>query len=66
MAADPVSIRSEFDIFVKKPIQSSILETTEGANKPIAPIDQSDLEFVIPSETTHTLIWTLSYMFEVK
>jgi hypothetical protein len=50
MAAEPVSISSEFDIFAKKPEQSSILETIEVPYKPIAPIDQNDLEFVITSD----------------
>jgi hypothetical protein len=50
MSVETLSISSEFYVFAPKPDQSSILETTEVDNKPIAPIDQSDLEFVIPSD----------------
>ena len=38
-----MSVSSEFDIFA-----SSVLETTEIKYKPIASVDQSDLEFLIP------------------
>jgi hypothetical protein len=39
---------SEFDIFASKPVQESLLETTEVVYKPTASLDQSDLEFLIP------------------
>ena len=41
---------SEFDIFARKPVQESILETLDVVYKPIASIDQSDLEFLIPAD----------------
>ena len=41
---------TDFDIFASKPTQSSILGTVETRYKPIAPVDQSDLEFVIPGD----------------
>jgi hypothetical protein len=44
------SLSSEFDIFASKPVQSSVLETTEVAYKPIASVEQSDLEFLIPAD----------------
>ena len=47
MAADVVSVGTEFDIFATRPVQTSTLETTETAYKPIASLDQSDLEFLI-------------------
>jgi hypothetical protein len=47
MAANTVSVSSEFDIFADRPVQTSTLNTEEVAYKPIASIDQSDLEFVI-------------------
>ena len=47
MAADVVSASTEFNIFATRPVQSSTLETT--AYKPIASLDQSDLEFPIPA-----------------
>jgi len=41
---------SEFDIFARKPVQESILETLDFVYKRIAPVDQSDLEFLIPAD----------------
>jgi len=46
-----VSLSSEFDIFALKPVQASVIETTEVSYKPIASVDQSDLEFLIPSDS---------------
>jgi hypothetical protein len=48
MAANTVSVSSEFDIFADRAIQTSTLNTDKIAYKPIASIDQSYLEFVIP------------------
>jgi hypothetical protein len=42
--------RSEFDIFAKRPVQTSVLWSRVTHYKPIAPVDQSDLEFVIPGD----------------
>jgi hypothetical protein len=36
--------------FARKPVQESILETLDVVNKPIASVDQSDLEFLIPAD----------------
>jgi len=47
-AAEILTVSSEFDIFAHKTIQTSILETVETVYKPIAPVEQSDLEFLIP------------------
>jgi len=44
-----VSLSSEIDIFDPKPVQASIVDTTEVTCKRIASVDQSDLEFLIPS-----------------
>jgi len=49
MSVNTVSVSSEFDIFVSKPIQSAVDDTTEVNYKPIASVDQSDLEFLFPS-----------------
>ena len=46
-----VSLSSEFDIFAPEPVQASVIETTEVSYKPIASVDQSDLEFMIPSDS---------------
>jgi hypothetical protein len=43
-------LSSEFDIFARKPVHNAILDTSDVVYKPIAPIDQSDLEFLIPSD----------------
>ena len=49
MAADVVSASTEFVIFATTPVQTSTLETLE-TYKPIASLDQSDLEFLIPTD----------------
>ena len=49
MAAEIVSGSNEFDIFATRPVQNSTLETTETAYKSIASLEQSDMEFLIPS-----------------
>jgi len=50
MSEATVSISSEFDVFARKPIQTSVVETIETVYKPIAPVEQSDLEFLIPGD----------------
>jgi len=49
-AAEIASVSSEFDIFAHRPIQTSVLGTIEAAYKPTAPVDQNDLEFLIPAD----------------
>ena len=46
MAADALSVRSEFDFFAQKPVQTSVQETIETIFRTIASEDQSDLEFL--------------------
>jgi len=48
-AAEIASINSEFHIFSLKPVQTSVLGTIDTAYKPIAPVDQNNLEFLIPA-----------------
>jgi len=50
MSKETVSISSEFDVFAHKPIQKSVLQTIKTVYKPIAPVEQSDLEFLIPDD----------------
>ena len=50
MAADVFSASTEFDIFDTRPVQTSTLETLETSYKPIAALDQSDLEFLVPAD----------------
>jgi hypothetical protein len=47
---DLAFVSSEFDIFARKPVQHAIQETNVVVYKPVASIDQSDLEFLIPSD----------------
>ena len=44
-------VSSEFDILAPKPVQSAILGTDVAHYKPIATVDQNDLEFLIPRDT---------------
>ena len=44
------AIRSEFDIFVRRPVLTAVLSSRVTHNKPIAPVDQSDLELAIPGD----------------
>ena len=45
-AAEKALVSSEFDIFVGRPIQTSVLGAIGDACKPIAPVEQHDLEFL--------------------
>jgi len=51
MSGDVEFVTSDFDIFAQKPIQTVILETHVIHYKPIATVDQNDLEFLIPGDT---------------
>ena len=48
MAEEPSFVGTEFDIFGRKPKQSSTVETNETVYRPIASVDQTVIEFVIP------------------
>jgi len=50
-AAEILSVSRDFDIFAHKPVQTSILESVETVYKPFAPVEQSDLEFLIPADS---------------
>ena len=51
MAKVPTYVGTEFDIFAPKPRQVAIEGTPETIYKPIASIDQSDIEFLIPGDS---------------
>jgi len=51
MAKEPSYLGTEFDIFVRKPKQSSTVMTNETIYRPIASVDQIDIEFVIPGDS---------------
>ena len=55
MAAEPSYLGNEFDLFARKAKQDSCLDTTETIYKPIASVDQTDIEFVIPGIVKLTL-----------
>ena len=42
-------VNSEFDIFARNPVQESVHETVDVVYKPIASVDQGDIEFLIPA-----------------
>jgi hypothetical protein len=48
---DLAYVSSKFDIFAPKPVQHAIQETNVVVYKPIAPIDQRNLEFLIPADS---------------
>jgi len=51
MAGEPSYVGTEFDIFVRKPKQSRTVENVETIYRPIASVDQTDIEFVIPGNS---------------
>jgi len=51
MAEEPSFVGTDFDVFGCKPKQSSTVETNEAIYRPIACVDQTDIEFVIPGDS---------------
>lgn len=51
MSEVPSFVGTDFDIFARKPIQSAVEETIYTIYKPNASVKQSDLEFLIPSDS---------------
>jgi hypothetical protein len=47
---DLAFVSSEFGIFARKPVQNVIKDTIVVVYKPVALIDQSDLEFLVPAD----------------
>ena len=54
MAVEPSYVGTEFDIFIRKLKQSSTVETIETIYRPIASVDQTDIEFVIPGDSARS------------
>ena len=48
--SEGVFVSSEFDVFAHKPVQTAVQETIHTIYKPIAPVEQSNLEFIIPPD----------------
>ena len=51
MSEEPSYVGTEFHIYVRKPKQSSTVQTNETIYRPIASVDQTDIEFVIPGDS---------------
>jgi len=51
MSVEVEFVSNEFGIFAHKPIQLAILGTDVVHHKPIATVDQNDLEFLIPGDS---------------
>ena len=48
---EPTVVNSAFDIFAFRPVQTSVLKTIEEPHKPVAGVDQSDVEFLVPANS---------------
>ena len=51
MSGEVEFVSSDFDIFAPKPVQSANLGTDMVYYKPIATVDQNDLEFLKPGDS---------------
>ena len=49
-SSDGLFVSSDFDIFAHKPVLTAVQETIHTICKPIAPVEQSDLEFIVPPD----------------
>ena len=61
-----VCTKSEFHIFVKKPVQSAVVSDRVSIYKPIATVDQNVLEFVVPSDNESYIDLNNNLMVEGK
>ena len=61
-----MSLSSELDIFAPRPIEASVVETTEETYKPIPYVEESDLEFLIPADSDTYVDLIYNCIFEVK
>ena len=48
---EPTVVNAAFDIFEFRPVQTSVLETIEEPHNPVAGVDQSDVEFLVPANS---------------
>ena len=44
-------VGTEYDTFYRKAVQSAVLESIETIYKPIASVDQTDIEFSVPGDS---------------
>jgi len=61
-----LAVSSEFDIFARKPIQMSILENVETVYKHIAPVCQSDLEFLTLADNDNYIKLDIKFYIRSK
>jgi len=66
MSEDVEFLTTEFDIFAHKPVQTAILETNAVHYKPIATVDQNDLEFLIPADNETYIDLDMKLCFKGK
>ena len=66
MAEVPSYMGTEFDIFAPKPRQVAVEGTTETIYKPIASIDQTDIEFLIPGDSETYIDLDLKFYIKDK
>jgi len=66
MAEEPSYVGTEFDIFVRKPKKSSTVETNETIYRPIASVDQPEIEFVIPGDSDTYVVLDLKLFVKEK
>ena len=65
-AAERTSINIQFVIFAHKPVQTYVLGTIETAYKSIAPVEQNDLEFLIPADKYNFIRHEIQLYFQGK
>ena len=58
--------KSEFDTFVKTPVQSAVVSDSVSIYKPIAAVDQNVLEFVAPSDNESYIDLNIKLMIKGK
>jgi hypothetical protein len=60
------SISSQFDIFMHRPIQTAVQATVVTVYIPLAPVEQNDLEFLIPGDSGNYIDLDIKLYFRGK
>ena len=66
MEEEPSFLGTELDLFARKPKQDGSVETTETIYKPIASVDQTDIEFLIPGDSDNYIDQNLKLFIRGK
>ena len=61
-----VSLSSEFDLFAPRPVQTSVVDTTVVTYKPMASVELSDLEFLIPADNDTFVVLNIKLYIRVN